>query len=106
MPMQETMDLTQVIDHLDAHAPFSMTYVTADKKRGTGGEIKKVDGWVKCNLGDMPEQILRKNRIHFSEVRDPKHGVHKTRNIMNPVTRDIRKVHLRLIVEFNGKRVV
>lgn len=106
MPVQETIELTQVIDHIDSMMPFDITYVTADKKRGTGGEIKTRKAWVKCNLGDQPETILRKNHIPYSEIRDPRHIEHKTRNIMNPVNREIRKLHLRLIVEFNGKRVV
>ena len=106
MAVQETIDLTAVIKHMDSHMPFDITYVTADKKRGTGGEIKQQKNWVKCDLSVMPEMVLRKNKMFYADVRNPRHPEHKTRNIMNPVTRDIRKLHLRLIVEFNGKRVV
>ncbi len=106
MAVQETIELTEVIDHMEALMPFDITYVTADKKRGTGGDIKQCRGWVKCDLSSQPEPILRKNKISYAEAKDPNHRLHKTRNIMNPVTREIRKLHLRLIVEFNGKRVV
>ena len=106
MAVQETIDLTTVIDHIDSHMPFDIAYVTADKKRGTGGQIKQHKGWVKCDLSSQPEMVLRKNKIFMAEVRSPNHQDHKTKNIMNPVTREIRKLHLRLICVFNNKRVV
>jgi hypothetical protein len=63
MAVQETIDLTTVIDHIDSHMPFDIAYVTADKKRGTGGQIKQHKGWVKCDLSSQPEMVLRKNKI-------------------------------------------
>lgn len=81
-----------------------MAYVTADKKKGTGGQIKHVKNWVRCDLAAMPEPVLRRNRL--SAEKTPNHLEHKTKNIMNPATRDIRKVHIRLITEFNGRRVI
>lgn len=81
-----------------------MAYVTADRKKGTGGQIKHVQNWVRCDLAAMPEPVLRRNRITTEKM--PNHIEHKTKNIMNPATRDIRKVHIRLITEFNGRRVI
>jgi len=97
-----TIELYEVISHIDSGRPFNMTYVTADKKKGTGGQIKVVKNWVRCDLAAMPDIILRRNKVD----KMPRHQEHKTKNIMNPATRDIKKVHIRLICEFNGRRVV
>lgn len=99
------IELYEVIQHIDSGMPFSMTFVTADRKKGTGGQIRTVHNWVNCNIADMPEPVLRRNKM-FQASKVPNHQQHKTKNIMNPATRDIRKVHIRLITEFQGKRVV
>jgi hypothetical protein len=103
--LSKIIELYEVINQIDSGEPFSMTYITADRKKGTGGQIKACKNWVKCDLATMPEPILRRNKM-YEVARDPKHIEHRTKNIMNPATRDIRKVHIRLITEFNGKRVV
>lgn len=100
------IQLKEVIDGIESGKPFDIVFVTADRKKGTGGEIKRYKNWVKCNLEAMPEPILRRNKMEIGSYKMPQHQEHKTKNIMNPVTRDIRKVHIRLITEFNGKRVV
>jgi hypothetical protein len=99
------IELYEVINHIDTGLPFAMTYVTADRKKGTGGQIKHCKNWVKCDLATMPEPVLRRNKV-YELTKNPNHQDHKTKNIMNPATRDIRKVHIRLITEFNGRRVV
>ena len=105
--MAAYIQLTEVIDHLDSGMPFSMTYVKADRKTGIGGEIRRVQNWVKCELDSVPETILRRNKlVQFAAEKNPHHSEHKTRNIMDPATRTIKKIHLRLITEFQGKRVI
>jgi hypothetical protein len=99
------IELYEVIQQIDTGEPFNMTYVTADRKKGTGGQIRHCKNWVRCDLATMPEPVLRRNKV-YEVARDPRHQEHKTKNIMNPATRDIRKVHIRLITEFNGRRVV
>jgi hypothetical protein len=103
--VNNVIELYEAIQLIDTGEPFSLTYVTADRNKGTGGQIKKVTNWVKCDLATVPEPILRRNKM-FEASKNPNHQQHKTKNIMNPATRDIRKVHVRLITEFNGKRVV
>jgi hypothetical protein len=104
--MSPVIELYEVINHIDSGMPFTMTYITADRRKGTGGQLKQCTNWVRCDLATMPEVVLRKNRIHYEMEKNPNHPDHKTKNIMNPATRDIRKVHIRLITEFQGKRVV
>ncbi len=63
--------------------PFSLKFVTADRKRKTGGDLIELHG---CKLKGM----------------DVKHA---TRNILLSSGK-IRKVHIRLIIEYNGHTIV
>lgn len=103
---QGVISLDQVLAYMDSGQPFNLTHVTADENRGTGGEIKVRNGWVKCRHDAVPEVILRRNKVYQKLKRDPKYGQNKNRLIMHPVTHEIREVHIRLICTFNGKRVV
>lgn len=95
---------------MDGGEPFSMTFVTADRKKGTGGEIIRVANWVKArsSTGDGISTNDKKKDVNKLILgKNPNHFKNKTRNIRN--LRDhkmIRKVHIRLICEFNGKKVV
>lgn len=99
--------LGEVIHLMDKGEPFDISFVTADTKRGTGGDIKTLTKAVKAGMQkreqyskDAPAapEVTRKNPHHFEN---------STRNIhVLGKPRDITKVHLRLIIRFNGKRVV
>lgn len=94
---------------MDSGEPFSMTFVAADRRRGTGGDIVSVKNWVK--VSKTPDGVVpasKKKRI-LSQIilaKNPNHYENKTRNIRNlRKLKQIRKVHIRLIVLFNGKKV-
>lgn len=92
---------------------FTCKVVTFDKKQQTGGELR-----------DYRAVLLRRDPMHnlrpstkpeLQEYdrqiqRDPNHRIHYTRNI-RLVTADgfktqvIKKIHIPLIVEFNGQKV-
>lgn len=94
---------------MDSDEPFSMTFVTADRRRGTGGEIISVKNWVKAST--PVEGVVnpsKKKRILSQLIlaKNPNHYENKTRNIRNlRKLNEIRKVHIRLIISFNGKKV-
>lgn len=99
--------LTDVLKAMDGPAPFAIAYITADRKKRTGGQIKTIAQAQRLErLSDLPDNILRLNRISITESRSPNHYDNKTRNIYIPATRAIRKVHIKLIVGFNGKKVL
>ena len=81
--------------------PFSITVV----KRSTG-EIKKYPVARKL----VSEKVAKpgkgfKAQMQAETVRkNPNHGFNQTRNIQLP-DKSIRKIHLRLITEFNGNQV-
>lgn len=106
MGRQETITLDKVLDFFDTGLPFNMVYVTADEKRGTGGDIVTLSQWIKCTKEALPSGILRRNKISHSSTTQVSDAENANRLIYNPQTQDIRAVHIRLICEFNGKRVI
>lgn len=74
--------------------PFSITFITANKKEGTGGkrityEAAIIHGWA----------------LSKSELRNPNHFENYTRNLQGVGTNEIRKFHPLLVDFFNGKTV-
>jgi hypothetical protein len=99
-------------------------FVTVDIKRGTGGDIVEIEDAILCVGKDSKGKVIynnpvsdskfqvsgsgRKSTDYSAEVakRHPHHYVNNTRNFHLAVSRQIRKVHLRLILEFNGMQVI
>ena len=95
----------------------SLTYVAADKKRGTGGKLIHIPQCVIYSQ-DLEEQLKEKipnlkfpnpdpqYSIISNKSTSPNHYLNKTRNIYIPATRSIQKLHIKLITAFNGKKVL
>lgn len=84
------MALKECLQEMETGKPFTVTFVKADRKRNTGGELKTYEN---C-------------RLHYSRKDSPaNHYQHSTRNVMLQ-NGEIRKIHIRLIVQFNNARVV
>ena len=107
--------LGDVLNQMDQLSPddkpprFQIRFVTADRSLGTGGEIIELFNCCKCvglNKQGTPVFDLRsKNASSGSKVKkDPRHWVNATRNILLENGK-IRKVHIRLIIEFNNQKV-
>jgi hypothetical protein len=90
----------------DSGAPHSLKWVQLDRKRGTGGKIEFEETVVKCSIADTDDGILRFNKINPDLKRDPSHWDNKTRNIYIPHSRRIKKVHIYLILEVDGKTML
>jgi hypothetical protein len=100
-----TITLEHVLKQMDAGLPFNLIYVSADRRRGTGGQLIDCKGFMK-NTKDQPEEKQPKGRIHAAVKKNPNHFLHKTRNIRNPQNGVTRKLHIKLIKVFNGKEVI
>jgi hypothetical protein len=102
--------LYEVLQQLQSGAVCSITYVAADRKRGKGGKMVRLPQCNICKLSAMPANILRRNNISATTLGDDRrwadHHAHKTRNVYIPKTQEIKKLHIKLITEFNGKRVL
>ncbi len=97
---------------IDSGEPFDLGFVTADRRRGTGGEYKEVKGYRKvqkqANTTTLPGTASKQIRTAEKLKSDPNHGLHKTINIFDPRNpkNHIVKVHYRLFDRFNGKTVL
>lgn len=100
-------DALREIDRVDESKnpiPFACRFVTADRKRNTGGEIITVVNAVKC-VGKKDGEIVFLGRETAAPRRNPNHYENATRNIALQ-NGAIRKMHIRLIIEFNGQKVI
>jgi len=80
---------------------FSILFCTADKSRGTGGEIIYID---KAILSRLKYQRQPK-RDQISRPNAPRHHKNRTRNICALGTSEIRKLNIDLILELNGQQI-
>lgn len=84
--------------------PFGpIAFITADHKRGTGGE------WIEIPIATKHEFVTTREKEKIAKAapssdmvhRNPNHYENSTRNLRLP-NGEIRKVHLRLITQFNN----
>jgi hypothetical protein len=106
--MEATILRSEVLRQLDTGEPFSMEFVTADRKRGTGGDLISIKDWQKIKGEAVAAEVKPGEHKRKDVVRDPRHFQHKTVNLFNPHNprQHPISVHLRLIQFFNGKRVI
>lgn len=86
----EIITLKDCLKQMQNGFPFTVTVVKADRKRGSGGEMRT---YVNCILKHSPKDSVAN---HFQ---------HQTRNLLL-ANKELRKIHIRLIVQFNGARVI
>jgi hypothetical protein len=104
-------DILEIMDSVDTEGRpvrFHVKYVTANQTTGEGGEIIELKDACKCSIqmkrgGEVFPQ--RKN-FHAADklAKVPRHWVNSTRNLLLPNGQK-RKLHIRLIIEFNHKKV-
>lgn len=92
--------------------PFSITFVTADRRRNTGGEIVHLPRAVLSKNNRKITPFLKGQRknpspniLNQAQSRLPHHWRNKTRNVQAVGSQEIRKAHIILIIEINGYRV-
>lgn len=96
--------------------PFDLEFVTADRRRGTGGEMIKVEKWRKvvkevASKGlpvTSDQQPATDAATSDSKTKNPNHWEHDTFNIFNPGNRSAYpcKVHYWLMLSYNGKTII
>lgn len=109
-----TIFLREALKVMLEDKPFSMTFVTYDGKRKRMGDIIEVEN-AKCTWAGQENKVREKqqgktdgeekNMAPAKRTREPNHFENATRNIVINGTQ-IRKVHIRLITEFNGQKVI
>lgn len=108
--MEEVIMRSKVMAEINSGRPFkSLEFVTADRRRGTGGDLIECRGWMRLRE-DMPAPALpsfyRKKFERMKNTRQP--GNLKSFVIFNPGNRATHPitVHYWLMVSFNGKRII
>lgn len=96
------------MDRIDSDgqgAAFDIKFVTLDLKRDTGGRIDELKGVRKC-VGKKNGKVIygREPSNGSFSGKDPDHWKNATRNLLLP-NGQMRKIHIRLIIGFNGKKV-
>ena len=104
-------DVLEIMDSVDAlgnPVRFQVKYVTANRTTKEGGEIIEMKDACKCSVKTSKGEEVFPEKRHFQAIekvsKDPRHWSNSTRNILLPNGQK-RKLHIRLIIEFNHKRV-
>ena len=109
MELEQTILRYEVMKLMETGKPFSMSYVTYDTTRGTGGELRSVTNWCKVQKDLDTEVRAPGDTGKRTEARyHPDHWTNATVNIYNPnnYKQHITKVRWPLITIFNSKRVI
>lgn len=100
-----------MLDAMDSGAPFSVEYVKFDYRRKRGGQIQFYPSCIilkneKKNTATKPADFVDRGR----NTRNPHHYEHSTRSfsvvINGTVTSTIKKLHIYLVLSFNGKKLI
>lgn len=88
--------------------PFDMEFVTADRRRGTGGDLIHVRKWMKLRENLPNEKLPGSFAPKFKRQKESNNWNNRTFRIFNPADRSKHPitVHFRLIVSFNSKTVL
>lgn len=101
--MSTMIKLNDALKQMETGKPFSMTFVTLDVKRGTGGKLSEVDECILVQKKAAATAPMRKPK------RNPEHWTNQTRGFKRLVagypTSSVRKFHIFLITKFNGQTV-
>lgn len=105
----ESILRSDVLKLIDTGEPFTMEFVTADRKRGTAGKLIRVENWIKVKQPPVDQRGgTSAAPAPSGTFKDPNHYGNGTINIQNPTFKQlhIHKVHSALILTFNGKKLI
>ena len=100
----EVLKQMDYLDEKNQPVKFQMKFVTANRDKNTGGEIIEIKDACKCIGKKAGKVIFDKRPAPDINSKNPNHWVNSTRNVLLP-NGLIRKIHIRLIIEFNGQKV-
>lgn len=102
--LKDALKMMDRLDHKSRPIPFSISFITADRRRDKGGELIQLSGAILSKHNILLPQHTR-NVDGFGKSRKPSHFENSTRNVQAP-DGSITKVHIRLIKTFNGKKII
>jgi hypothetical protein len=102
--LKDALRMMERLDHKGRPIPFSLSFVTADRRRDLGGEIKSISGAILSKHNTLLPKYVR-TVDGFGNSKAPRHYENATRNVQSP-DGGITKVHIRLITNFNGQKII
>jgi hypothetical protein len=108
IPWSEAIRQMRTLDHNDKAVPFDMEYVTLDQQRNTGGEIRLLNSVIVSGLkrkSKAKQHEEKVKQLQNDSSRHPNHFENSTLNLVDKQN-NYTKIHLRLILSFNGKTVI
>jgi hypothetical protein len=105
LTVKEVCEMMEQCSRRARPVPFSITYVTYDEQRNTGGELRTYDHAIMVVLNSTGSKAYSTENALKLKNKKPNHWRHGTRNIMVQHSGETRKVHIWLILEFNGCEV-
>jgi len=85
---------------------FDIKVVTADLKRNTGGKVLELKKVQYSRYARQGGQLLPRH-MRFADNRGRKnHWGNATRTLYKPDTQEFVTIHIYLILEFNGQKVI
>lgn len=97
-----------VLKAIDTGETFDLVFITADRRRGTGGKVKIVKDWAKVK-GDPADIRIPGKQLSQTKLCELRKAAGlKIFNIFNPsdLSDHIISVHYQLMMIFNGKRII
>jgi hypothetical protein len=112
--------LKQVLAAMEAATePFSLRFVKLNEQKGSGGELVAISSQLLSGKGTGqqlapapdPAPVLSGKPDDVEELeawlrRNPNHYDNMTRNLVSTINGHYTKVHIYLITEFEGKKVI
>lgn len=100
---------SMVVKEILSGEPVSMEFITAHRRKGTGGRWISLENWVKVDYSNDSEPAHQPNTgDKIIRKKDPDHIKNGTLHMINPGNKaqHIVPVHIALIQTFNGKKVI
>jgi hypothetical protein len=102
----QLISLNEVLRLMDTGEKFSISFVTANRIKRTGGKIVTIRHAKKLgNNGPQPARYSIAKNGKKVRSRNPDHYKNFTRNIHDMSNHKTIKIHCRLITQFNKKTV-
>jgi hypothetical protein len=106
LSVKEALDIMDKKDSTGRNVPFSLTYVTWSDREQTGGTVISYNKAALAHLNMSGSRVIKTRKIRtLKPSKNPNHWKNGTRNINPEGTWEVRKVHIWLIFELNGKEV-
>lgn len=106
LTIAEVCQMMEQQDRAGRMRPFSITYVTHNSQTGRGGEVIHWEHAVLSRTNVTGTKTYNSTGFEKLKNRRPNHWKNSTRNILPLAGKEVRKLNIWLIFEFNGAEVM